>query len=110
MSGLIPQQIIDDLLNRTDIVDVVGERMQLIKQDRNYTACCPVQHEKTSSFSVSPDKQFYYCSGCGAGGNALGFVMGHDHLGFPQAVENLALRLGLEVPREQGSRRSSRPV
>ncbi len=110
MSGLIPQQFIDDLLNRTDIVDVVGERVQLKKQGRNYTACCPFHQEKTPSFSVSPDKQFYYCFGCGAGGNALGFVMDHDHLEFPQAVENLALRLGLEVPREQGSRRSGRPA
>jgi len=104
MAGLIPQDFIDDLLHRTDIIDVVSERVQLKKSGRNYTACCPFHQEKTPSFSVSPDKQFYYCFGCGAGGNALGFVMDHDHLDFPQAIETLAGRIGVEVPREQGSR------
>ena len=104
MAGLIPQSFIDDLLNRTDIVDVVGSRIQLKKAGKNYTACCPFHKEKTPSFSVSPDKQFYYCFGCGAGGNALGFVMDHDQLDFPQAIEDLAKRAGMEVPREEGSR------
>lgn len=108
MAGLIPQGFIDDLLNRTDIVDVVGSRIQLKKSGKNYSACCPFHKEKTPSFTVSPDKQFYYCFGCGAGGNALGFIMDHDHLDFPQAVEELAKRAGLEVPREEGSR-SARP-
>ncbi len=106
MAGLIPQGFIDDLLNRTDIVEVVGARVQLKKAGKNYTARCPFHNEKTPSFSVSPDKQFYYCFGCGAGGNALGFVMDHDHLDFPQAVEELAKRAGLEVPREEGGRSS----
>lgn len=109
MSGLIPQHFIDELLNRTDIVDVVGERVQLKKTGRNFSACCPFHQEKTPSFSVSPDKQFYYCFGCGAGGNALGFVMDHDHLDFPRAVESLAQRLGLDVPKEQAGQRSSKP-
>ena len=100
MAGLIPQRFIDDLLNRTDIVEVVGARVQLKKTGKNYSACCPFHQEKTPSFTVSPDKQFYYCFGCGAGGNALGFIMDHDHLEFPQAVEELAKRAGLEVPRE----------
>jgi DNA primase len=104
MAGLIPQSFIDDLLNRTDIVDVVGSRIQLKKAGKNYTACCPFHKEKTPSFSVSPDKQFYYCFGCGAGGNALGFVMDHDQLDFPQAIEDLAKRAGMEVPREEGTR------
>jgi len=104
MAGLIPQSFIDDLLNRTDIVDVVGSRIQLKKAGKNYTACCPFHKEKTPSFSVSPDKQFYYCFGCGAGGNALGFVMDHDQLDFPQAIEDLAKRAGMEVPREEGAR------
>ncbi|MEX6501854.1 DNA primase [Pseudomonas zhanjiangensis] len=108
MAGLIPQSFIDDLLNRTDIVDVVASRIQLKKAGKNYTACCPFHKEKTPSFSVSPDKQFYYCFGCGAGGNALGFVMDHDQLDFPQAVEDLAKRAGMEVPREEGGR-SSKP-
>src|SRR5690606_2638137 len=104
MAGLIPQSFIDDLLNRSDIVEVIGSRIQLKKAGKNYSALCPFHKEKTPSFSVSPDKQFYYCFGCGAGGNALGFVMDHDHLDFPQAVENLAKRAGMEVPREEGSR------
>ncbi|MEE4741159.1 DNA primase [Pseudomonas alliivorans] len=102
MAGLIPQSFIDDLLNRTDIVDVVSSRVQLKKTGKNYSACCPFHKEKTPSFSVSPDKQFYYCFGCGAGGNALGFIMDHDNLDFPQAVEDLAKAAGMEVPREQG--------
>jgi DNA primase len=100
MAGLIPQSFIDDLLNRTDIVEVVGSRIQLKKAGKNYSARCPFHNEKTPSFSVSPDKQFYYCFGCGAGGNALGFIMDHDHLEFPQAIEELAKRAGMEVPRE----------
>lgn len=108
MAGLIPQGFIDDLLNRTDIVEVVGSRVQLKKAGKNYTARCPFHNEKTPSFSVSPDKQFYYCFGCGAGGNALGFIMDHDNLDFPQAVEDLAKRAGMDVPREEGGR-SNRP-
>ncbi|MCY1273987.1 DNA primase [compost metagenome] len=108
MAGLIPQGFIDDLLNRTDIVEVVGSRVQLKKAGKNYTARCPFHNEKTPSFSVSPDKQFYYCFGCGAGGNALGFIMDHDNLDFPQAVEDLAKRAGIDVPREEGGR-SNRP-
>ncbi len=104
MAGLIPQSFIDDLLNRTDIVDVVSSRVQLKKAGKNYSACCPFHKEKTPSFSVSPDKQFYYCFGCGAGGNALGFIMDHDHLDFVQAVEDLARQAGMEVPREESGR------
>lgn len=112
MAGLIPQSFIDDLLNRSDIVEVVGSRIQLKKSGKNYMACCPFHKEKTPSFSVSPDKQFYYCFGCGAGGNALGFVMDHDNLDFPQAVEDLAKRAGMEVPREEGgsARKPRQPV
>ncbi len=108
MAGLIPQSFIDDLINRLDIVDVVSSRVQLKKTGKNYSACCPFHKEKTPSFTVSPDKQFYYCFGCGAGGNALGFVMDHDNLDFPQAVEELARAAGMEVPREQG-RRDNKP-
>ena len=104
MAGLIPQSFIDDLLNRSDIVDVVSSRIQLKKAGKNYSACCPFHKEKTPSFSVSPDKQFYYCFGCGAGGNALGFVMDHDQLDFPEAVEELAKRAGMDVPREESGR------
>ena len=104
MAGLIPQSFIDDLLNRTDILDVVSSRIQLKKTGKNYSACCPFHKEKTPSFTVSPDKQFYYCFGCGAGGNALGFIMDHDNLDFVQAVEDLAKRAGMDIPREEGRR------
>lgn len=113
MAGLIPQSFIDDLLNRTDIVDVVSSRLQMKKAGKNYTACCPFHKEKTPSFSVSPDKQFYYCFGCGAGGNALGFMMDHDNLDFVQAVEELAKAAGMEIPAKKAdgrTNRGSRPI
>ncbi|HEY5716944.1 MAG TPA: DNA primase, partial [Motiliproteus sp.] len=101
MAGRIPQDFIDDLLNRTDIVDIVEERVQLKRAGRNYSGLCPFHKEKTPSFSVDPDKQFYYCFGCGAGGNALGFVMEYERIDFPQAVEMMARRQGLEIPNQQ---------
>ncbi|SEG57000.1 DNA primase [Marinobacterium lutimaris] len=100
MAGRIPQYFIDDLLARVNIVDVVDSRIKLKRAGKNYSALCPFHKEKSPSFSVSPDKQFYYCFGCGAGGNALGFVMEHDRLSFPEAVEELARLAGMEVPRE----------
>lgn len=111
MAGLIPQNFIDDLLSRVDIVDVIDKRVKLRKTGKNYSACCPFHQEKTPSFSVEPEKQFYYCFGCGAAGNALGFVMNFDHKEFPEAVETLAADCGLTVPREErspaGQQRSS---
>ena len=101
MAGLIPQSFIDDLLSRIDIVDVIDKRVSLKKTGKNYSACCPFHQEKTPSFSVQPDRQFYYCFGCGAGGNALGFVMNFEQQDFPQAVESLARDHGMEVPREE---------
>jgi len=101
MPGRIPQDFIDDLINRLDIVEVVDERVKLKRSGKNYMACCPFHEEKTPSFTVSPDKQFYYCFGCGATGTALGFVMEYDRVGFVDAVETLARRAGLEVPREE---------
>ncbi len=101
MAGLIPQSFIDDLLDRVDIVDVVDRRVKLKKTGKNYSARCPFHQEKTPSFSVNPEKQFYYCFGCGAGGNALGFVMDYENLEFPQAVEMLADSAGMKVPREE---------
>ena len=100
MAGLIPQSFIDDLLDRLDIVDVVDSRVKLRKSGKNYSACCPFHDEKSPSFTVSPDKQFFYCFGCGASGNALGFIMDYERLSFPEAVENLAHLAGLDVPRE----------
>ncbi len=101
MKGLIPQHFIDELLARVDIVEVVDRRVPLKKTGQNYTARCPFHDEKTPSFSVNPDKQFYYCFGCGAGGNAIGFLMEYERLEFPQAVDSLATVAGLEVPRER---------
>ena len=101
MAGKIPQHFLDDLLDRVDIVDVINSRVQLKKTGKNYSACCPFHDEKTPSFTVSPDKQFYYCFGCQANGNALGFVMDYERLSFPEAVEQLANYMGLEVPREE---------
>ena len=100
MAGLIPQSFIDDLLDRTDIVDVVNSRVPLKKTGKSHKACCPFHEEKSPSFTVADDKQFYYCFGCGAGGNALSFVMEFDRLDFLPAVELLAKNVGLEVPRE----------
>jgi DNA primase len=105
MAGLIPQGFIDDLLARSDIVEVVGSRLKLKKTGKNYSALCPFHNEKSPSFSVSPDKQFYYCFGCGAGGNAVSFIMDFERLDFPQAVEELARNIGMEVPREERSGR-----
>lgn len=100
--GLIPQTFIDELIARADIVEVIGLRVPLKKAGREYKACCPFHGEKTASFWVSPEKQFYHCFGCGAHGTVLRFLMEHDRMAFPEAVEELATRLGLEVPREGG--------
>ena len=102
MAGRIPRAFIDELLARTDIIEVLGSRVQLKKAGREWKACCPFHGEKTPSFTVSQQKQFYHCFGCGAHGTALTFLMEHDRLAFPEAVEELASRAGLEVPREGG--------
>ncbi|MFL2840574.1 MAG: DNA primase [Pseudohongiellaceae bacterium] len=101
MSGFISQSFIDDLLSRVDIVDVVGACVTLRKTGKNYSGLCPFHQEKTPSFSVEPDKQFYYCFGCGKGGNAIGFVMDYENIEYPHAIESLANSMGLEVPREE---------
>jgi DNA primase len=111
--GRIPQHFIDELIARADIVEIIGARVQLKKAGREYKACCPFHNEKTPSFWVSPDKQFYHCFGCGKHGTVLGFLMDHDHMAFPEAVEELATRLGLEVPHEgggEGPRRADEPL
>ena len=98
MAGRIPSQFIDDLLARTDIVDLIGSRVQLRKAGRDFQARCPFHDERTPSFTVSREKQFYHCFGCGAHGTAVGFLMEHDRLGFREAIEELAQKAGLEVP------------
>ena len=108
MSGLIPQHFIDDLVSRADIVEVLGSRIQLKKAGREFKACCPFHDEKTPSFTVSPQKGFYHCFGCGAHGTAISFLMEHDHMSFVEAVESIARMLGVEVPREEGQRPARR--
>jgi DNA primase len=103
MSGRIPRNFIDDLLNRVDIVEVIDSRVPLKKKGREYWACCPFHGEKTASFSVSASKQFYHCFGCQKSGNAVGFLMDYDHMEFVEAIESLAQALGIEVPYEKGS-------
>ncbi|TQQ50498.1 DNA primase [Vibrio cholerae] len=101
MAGHIPRSFIDGLLARLDIVDVIDARVKLKKKGKNYSACCPFHNEKTPSFSVSQEKQFYHCFGCGAHGNAIDFVMEYERMEFPEAIEELASTIGLEVQREE---------
>jgi DNA primase len=100
--GRIPQAFIDELIARADIAEIIGTRVPLKKSGREYKACCPFHGEKTPSFWVSPEKQFYHCFGCGKHGTVIGFLMDYDRMSFPEAIEDLAGRLGLEVPREGG--------
>jgi DNA primase len=101
MAGRIPQTFIDEVLNRTDIVEVIDTRVPLKKAGREYKACCPFHTEKTPSFTVSQVKQFYHCFGCGEHGTAITFLMEYEHMEFVEAIEELARRAGLEVPHEE---------
>jgi len=103
MPGQIPKTFIDDLLTRTDIVDVIDGFVPLRKTGSNHKGLCPFHDEKTPSFTVSQEKQFYHCFGCGVNGSAITFLMEYRHLDFIAAVEELARRAGLEVPREGGT-------
>ena len=100
MAGRIPQAFIDDLLSRVDIVEVIDRYVPLKKAGANHKACCPFHGEKTPSFTVNQQKQFYHCFGCQVSGNAISFLMEFDHMHFVDAVEYLANRVGLEVPRD----------
>ena len=97
----IPNHFIQELLNRTDIVDLIERHVPLKKGGANYSACCPFHSEKSPSFTVSPSKQFYHCFGCGAHGTALGFLMEYSGLGFVDAVKELAHSVGMAVPEER---------
>lgn len=105
MPGRIPQEFINDLLQRVDIVELIGERLELKKRGRNYFALCPFHGEKTPSFSINPERQAYHCFGCGVNGTAITFLMEYENLDFVPAVETLAARQGLNVPREGGPAR-----
>jgi DNA primase len=100
----LPDAFIDDLLARTDIVEVVGTRVPLKRQGKEYAARCPFHDERSASFTVSPTKQFYHCFGCGAHGTAISFLMNYDRLEFLDAVDELAKRVGMEIPRETSPR------
>src|SRR6266704_830361 len=102
---MIPNDFIQTLLARVDIVEVIDRSVPLKKAGANYVACCPFHSEKTPSFTVSPSKQFYHCFGCGAHGTAIGFVMQYSAVGFVEAVEELARNAGLTVPRQEAARR-----
>lgn len=106
MSGRIPQSFVQTLLDRVDIVDVVGSRVKLRKSGKNHSGLCPFHNENTPSFTVNQNKQFYYCFGCGASGDALKFVMEQDGLDFVQAIEHLSSLAGLTVPREEVDERT----
>ena len=99
---MIPSEFIDELLAKIDIVDIIDEHVPLKKGGANYMACCPFHKEKSASFSVSPHKQFYHCFGCGAHGSAIGFIMEYQGLSFTEAVQYLADRIGMAVPKTRG--------
>jgi DNA primase len=100
VTGRIPDSFLDELVSRSDIVDVISARVPLKKAGREYKACCPFHNEKSPSFSVSAEKQFYHCFGCGAHGTVIGFLMQYEKMEFLDAVADLAQRAGLELPRE----------
>ena len=108
--GLIPQEIIDQVLDKVDIVEVVSGYIQLKKAGRNFRACCPFHNEKTPSFMVSPDKQIYHCFGCGAGGNVIGFVMKYENMEFPEAVRALASKAGVDIPEPRAEERKGASI
>ena len=103
-----PQAFLDELIARNDIVDIVGSYVQLTRKGSNLFGLCPFHNEKTGSFSVSPDKQIYYCFGCKKGGGVVNFIMDIENLSFPDAVRFLAKRAGMEVPEEEGDREAGR--
>ncbi len=106
---MISQSFIQDLLNRIDIVDVIERDVPLKKAGANYTACCPFHSEKTPSFTVTPTKQFYHCFGCGAHGSALGFMMEYSGMSFLEAVKDLAIRVGMQIPAPESDPRPGIP-
>ncbi|KTD66779.1 DNA primase [Legionella steelei] len=107
MSGLIPQPFIDDLLHRTDLVELIDSYVPLKKRGNSHIACCPFHNEKSPSFNVVAKKQFYHCFGCGASGNAISFVMNYLNQGFVDAIETLAARVGLTIPRDKQTEKNN---
>jgi DNA primase len=110
MSGLIPQPFLDELLSRTDLVELIDSYVPLKKRGTSFIACCPFHSEKTPSFNVVAKKQFYHCFGCGASGNAISFIISYLNQGFTDAVETLASRLGMQVPRDGKSEKNQQSL
>src|ERR1039458_10738136 len=104
---VIPDSFKRDLLNRVDIVDIIQRHLQLKKAGANYSACCPFHNEKSPSFTVSPSKQFYHCFGCGAHGDAIGFLMEYSGLGYIEAIKELAAGAGMTLPDRESTRLNS---
>ncbi|MDP2839158.1 MAG: DNA primase, partial [Syntrophales bacterium] len=98
MKGSIPEDKIEEVRRRTDIVSLIGEYVTLKKAGKNYLGLCPFHREKTPSFTVSPDKQMFYCFGCSEGGNGVSFLMKLNHMTFPEAVRQLAEKTGVVIP------------
>src|SRR5579863_3284792 len=96
--GLIPNDVINKVIERSDIVEIIGNYTALKKAGRNFKALCPFHNEKTPSFVVNPDKQIFHCFGCGVGGNAIGFLMRQEHMEFPEAVRFLGDKAGVAIP------------
>ena len=107
MAGRIPQNFIDQLLDRVDIVDLIDSFVPLKKAGNNYKACCPFHNEKSPSFTVSREKQFYHCFGCGAHGTAISFLMEHDHQEFRDAVNTLSQQVGMEIPQDDNYQKNT---
>ena len=108
MAGLIPQGFIENLRERTDLAELIGNRITLKKAGGNYKACCPFHDERTPSFNVRPDKGFYHCFGCGAHGDAIAFLQEYENLSFTEAVESLAAHLGMDVPYDESAKENMR--
>ena len=94
-------ELVEEVRSRNDIVDVIGSYVHLQKKGSTYFGLCPFHNEKTGSFSVSPNKQMYYCFGCGAGGNVFTFLMQYENFTFPEAMQELADRVGIELPKQE---------
>ncbi|HAH19513.1 MAG TPA: DNA primase, partial [Candidatus Omnitrophica bacterium] len=107
MMGLIPESTLEEILSRVDIVELISGYIPLKRIGRSYKALCPFHHEKTPSFIVNPDKQIFHCFGCSAGGNAFGFLMQHERLDFPEAIEALAKRTGVIIHEASAAERKT---
>ena len=99
---LIPESILDDIQSRTEIAELIGRYMPLHRAGRHFKALCPFHQERTPSFHINTDKQIFHCFGCGVGGNVFGFLMHHERLTFPEAVNRLAQAAGVPIPEEIG--------